>query len=107
MFEKSTLQTIAFTKSLNFKNNIVVIKLSKSYSLQYQKKNSELEEKLYQIEKFNSKRTIYEQIIDNLKRILDNNVSTKREISTRRLKNLLNLTIYDDCSYTNYKTCTN
>ena len=107
MLEKSTLQIIAFTKSFNFNNNIVVIKLSKSYSLQYQEKNSELEEKFYQIKKLNSKRTIYEQIIDNLKRILDNNVSTKREISTRRLKNLLNLTIYDDCSYTNYKTCTN
>ena len=76
------------------------------YILQYEKKNNELEKKFHQIEKFNSKRIIYEQIINNLKKVFDDNVSTKKKISTQRLKNLLNLTICDDYLYTSYKTCT-
>ena len=107
MLEESTLKTIAFTKSLNFNNNIVVTSLSKTHSLQYKDENSELEEEFHQIEKLNLKRTIYEQIIDNLERILDNNVSKEREISTQRLENLLDMTICDDCSYMSYRTCTN
>ena len=106
VLEELALQTIAFTKSFNFNNNIVVTKLSKTYSSQYEEENSELEEKFHQVEKLNSRRTIYEQIIDNLERILDNNVSKKREISTQRLENLLDLTTCDECSYMSYRTCT-
>ena len=106
MLEESTLQTIASMKSFNFNSNIVVTSLSKTYSLQYKDENSELEEKFHQIEKLNSRRTIYEQIIDNLERILDNNVSKEREISTQRLENLLDMTVCDECSYMSYRTCT-
>ena len=105
VLEEPTLKAIAPTKPLNSNSNIVVTKLPKTYPSQYEE-DSELEEEFHQVEKLNPKRTVYEQIIDNLKRILDSNASKEREISTRRLEDLLDLTVCDECPYMSYRTCT-
>ena len=107
VLEETALQATASTEPLNSNRNTVVIKLPETYPLQYQTEDSELEEESYQIKKLDSGRTVYEQITDNLERILGSNASAEREIPTRRLEDLLDLTVCDDCPYMSYRTCTN
>ena len=106
VLEESALQAIAPTEPLNSNSNIVVTSLSETHSLQDKDEDSELEEEFHQVEKLNPGRTVYEQIIDNLERILGSNASEEREISTQRLEDLLDLTACDECSYMSYRTCT-
>ena len=113
MFKNTTSQSIATTKSFNFnKSNIVAKRLSILYlssvysrSMTSSKKNYEWNSKLKQefqniVNRLNNLRANQIEIIDTLKRILDNDVSTKQEISTLSSNHeLLNWTtcIDDNC----------
>ena len=113
MFKDTTSQGIATTKSFNFnKNNIVVKRSSTFYSssvysrqMTSSRENYEWDSELKQefqniINRLNNLRANQVEVIDILKRILDNDVSTKQEISTLSSNHeLLNWTtcIDDNC----------
>ena len=83
MFKKTILYIIIFTKLFNFNNNIV-IKRSKAFYLSriYLKQMMLLKRIKSLIKRLNNLRIYQIEIFEIFEKILDNNVSTKKIIST-------------------------
>ena len=108
MFKNITLQSIAVTKSFIFNKNNIVTKCSRilyllnvySIKMTSLRKNNKWDNELKVefknlINRLNNLRTFWIEIIDFLKRLLDNDVSIKREIS------ILNAN-HESFNWTNY-----